>query len=315
MSTFDGSAMTVQATPHERPGLLEQLWKHAHDQLLSWFGIVGAAATLVSNSEGLFRLAYWLKQIAQHWIEITSFIWSSVFFLPHIEPFDAQLLNAVGFIVLNVLLSLRRTVEPARWQTLASALLAGIVITAIFQEGFARADIATPRDGSDIVPGLVGFAANWLLPVWEAYMAPYDLLFVPWQNHSLASIATGVGIYGLIAFWLAWGIAGGVGRLARMGAAVVSLLVLFAVYVALAVYQQESATLTSMFVIPVSLVVIGLPLIAALNLFSHFSPFQFDLTVFQRRLWQIIAAIALVLLADRSWLVFEKVASLAPVGI
>jgi hypothetical protein len=305
--------MTVQATPQERQGLFDPLWKGARDQLLSWFGIVGAAITFVSNSEGLFKLTYWLSQLAQHWIDITSFIWRSLFFLPHIEPFDAQVLNAIGFILLNVFLSMRRKTIPTRWQTRASALLAAIVLTIIFQEGFARAASATPSNGA-LIPGPIGFAEAWLIPVWEAYIVPYELLFSPWERHSPASVVAAVWIYGLIIFWLGWGIRGGARRLVQIGASALSLIILASAYIAIAVREWESSSFTAMIVVPISLVLLGIPSIAALNLLSHFSPLHFDLAVFQKRLWQIIVAIAVVLLADRSWLVVQKVASLAGIG-
>ena len=82
------------------------MWKKARFELLSWFGIVGATITLVSNLSSLVEMARWVKLLVENWIVVISWLWNKIlFFVIEVDPGDAIALTCLLFFLVTILSS------------------------------------------------------------------------------------------------------------------------------------------------------------------------------------------------------------------
>lgn len=94
------------AKPEVQASRLQRASKIARHQFLSWFGIAGAALTLVTNMQSVMMLARWVGRVLESWLWIIRFVWQHVlFFLPKIGVIDSLLLTFLSFAVVNVVMS------------------------------------------------------------------------------------------------------------------------------------------------------------------------------------------------------------------
>lgn len=71
-------------------------------QAVAWFGIIGAAATLMGHLRGVLAFAQVSEFPVLSWITLLTDIWRNVLFiLPQITRTDAVLLSLFSFVVLN----------------------------------------------------------------------------------------------------------------------------------------------------------------------------------------------------------------------
>jgi hypothetical protein len=135
-----GAVVAQLAKPEAQPSTLQRVSKIARYELLSWFGIAGAALTLVTNMKGLLTLARWVAQLFDSWTRILNFVWRHVFFfLPKIDAIDSLLLTFLSFAAVNVIMSSTR-LAPAdvRRHSRTSLIAAICLIVGIFWIGWQR---------------------------------------------------------------------------------------------------------------------------------------------------------------------------------
>jgi len=135
-----GAVVAQLAKPEVQTSTLQRVSKVARYELLSWFGIAGAALTLVTNMKGVLTLARWVAQLFDSWTRILSFVWRHVFFfLPKIDAIDSLLLTFLSFAAVNVIMSSTRIApELARRHSRKSLIAAICLIVGIFWIGWQR---------------------------------------------------------------------------------------------------------------------------------------------------------------------------------
>ncbi len=156
-----GAVVAKLAEPVEQGLSVARLSKGARYQLLSWFGIVGAAVSLAANLQGLVALANWTKLLLGSWVSTLTFVWQHVlFFLPKIYETDALVLTFVSFAVVNMVVSseARGVSRPNSKRKLLSVVVASVLVLAIFVSGLAQVTSAVKGQ----VPGLYPDFARFL---------------------------------------------------------------------------------------------------------------------------------------------------------
>ena len=156
-----GAVVAKLAEPVEQGLSVARLSKGARYQLLSWFGIVGAAVSLAANLQGLVALANWTKLLLGSWVSTLTFVWQHVlFFLPKIYETDALVLTLVSFAVVNMVVSseARGVSRPNSKRKLLSVVVASVLVLAIFVSGLAQVTSAVKGQ----VPGLYPDFARFL---------------------------------------------------------------------------------------------------------------------------------------------------------
>jgi hypothetical protein len=127
------------AKPSETATRIAKALSKTKLELLSWFGIVGATTTLVTNLRGVLTIAEWARIFLEKWTAIAHAIWSNVlFFLPNLRSADAVSFTFLAFLTASFATSFRkRTVQkpsPIRvflaWLTLLYAI--SIVVEIMF---------------------------------------------------------------------------------------------------------------------------------------------------------------------------------------
>ena len=79
------------------------LWKKARFELLTWFGILGAAITLAANIRGVVQLAVWVRSLVDSWVAAVTWFWAKIlFFLPKITSADALMFTFISFCIINM---------------------------------------------------------------------------------------------------------------------------------------------------------------------------------------------------------------------
>ena len=176
------AAVTAQlAKPAQRDGLVSAFAKRTRFELLSWVGIIGTIITLTSNLQSILTLARWVRSVVQSWTEIVTVIWRHVlFFMPTVYAPDALFLTFFSFIVLSAATSLRRRTGPTpRYQKL-SALLAFLVVIAIFLAGLSQS-MQTERGESY-------FTKVILDPFWYRFAGRLQDLDMGWVMYVLVPL-------------------------------------------------------------------------------------------------------------------------------
>ena len=101
-----GAVVAQLAKPEAQASTLQRASKVVRFEILSWFGIAGAALTLVTNMQSVMMLARWVGRVIKSWLWIVRFVWQHVlFFLPKIDAIDSLLLTFLSFAVVNVVMS------------------------------------------------------------------------------------------------------------------------------------------------------------------------------------------------------------------
>lgn len=98
-------------------------------QLLTWFGIVGAAISIFTSASGLLNLADWARLIAQNWLQWMHLLWASlaaIFDIPRVAPEIVPLLTFIAF---------------------SAMLVVGLRFSEIIWPTFERFSIAVPQLG------------------------------------------------------------------------------------------------------------------------------------------------------------------------
>lgn len=130
------------AKPVAQPSTMVRAARHARFQLLSWFGIAGAAISLATNLQGLLTLARWARSFFELWTVIVQYVWTHVlFFLPKVYGSDALVLTLMLFAAVNMIMcSIRTANAPTRRRalTILSILIGSVVIIVMFGFGMHR---------------------------------------------------------------------------------------------------------------------------------------------------------------------------------
>lgn len=135
-----GAVVAQLARPEAQSTTLQRVSKVARYELLSWFGIGGAALTLVTNMKGVMTLAHWVGQLFDSWTRILSLIWRHIlFFLPKIDAIDSLLLTFLSFAAVNVVMSSTQFAPAIVRQHSRTSLIAAIgLIVCIFWIGWQK---------------------------------------------------------------------------------------------------------------------------------------------------------------------------------
>jgi hypothetical protein len=109
--------------------------EQARYQLLSWFGILGGAISILSHMEGVITLGKMAGYIIASWSSLLIFVWGKLlFFLPVIDITDASIFTVMSFAVINLGLSTSRNPSEQSRSLFykLSVFLAGILLIGIF---------------------------------------------------------------------------------------------------------------------------------------------------------------------------------------
>jgi hypothetical protein len=137
-----GAVIALLAKPQEQRPLLTRLSGRARFELLSWFGIIGAALSLTSMLRSLQLIAEWTQRILESWISVLHAGWRKIlFFLPTLAASDAIFLTFVAFMLINVITSCRRSRAIGPNETWYSALPPLTIILIIFTTGLLQSDL------------------------------------------------------------------------------------------------------------------------------------------------------------------------------
>jgi hypothetical protein len=154
-------ALLARPATAPRTVFLARAW--TRQELLSWFGIIGAVLTVAANVRGLADIAIWARWLLSSWLDIVAWFWKSVlFFLPRLSVDDASLLSIIVFLLMNIAASLRpRAVRNSVWTVAGCWILAGWIVGSIYWSAFDRI--------LSSAPGVTGTIFDWL---WVVVIAP-----------------------------------------------------------------------------------------------------------------------------------------------
>lgn len=139
LENIGGAITALLAKPSAAPSL----YKVLRYQFWSWFGIIGATITFVSNMSAFARLATWARFLTDNWVAGITYFWSKIlFFLPSVPKTDAIVLTFFSFITSNAIFAVRRGgsgKSSILKLSSASILLFGMFVAAIFaQQGLDK---------------------------------------------------------------------------------------------------------------------------------------------------------------------------------
>jgi hypothetical protein len=159
------AVVSLLARPQIEPSRIDRTLRQARFQLLSWFGIAGAAITLTNNLHGAITFSKWIKLIFDSWATILQQLWAHVlFFLPRVLKADALQLSLVAFVVLNIAMCSTKmpTVAGRKFATFFAIAVPAIIIVSIFLTGL------TKLGGGWVIPEALGgsLEENGHLPVY-----------------------------------------------------------------------------------------------------------------------------------------------------
>jgi hypothetical protein len=97
-----GARRTVTGAMNQQSATDRSNWAWLRYQAVAWFGVVGAAATLVGHLRGVIQFAHIFEPPVVAWIAVITGAWRRIlFFGPTVTASDAVLLSLFSFLVMN----------------------------------------------------------------------------------------------------------------------------------------------------------------------------------------------------------------------
>jgi hypothetical protein len=160
-------------------------WAWLRYQAVAWFGIAGAAATLMSHLLGVIEFARAFKLLASVWTAAITAVWrKALFFAPTISAYDAILLSLFSFLVMN---SVNASFRP-RPRLAYAPLLIAVPALAFVPIFVARAQVI-----NDDRPGLIQIYAE--SPLGQALSSSFNWLLDFVGPMSLLGLVAGFGFF------------------------------------------------------------------------------------------------------------------------
>jgi hypothetical protein len=174
-----GAVIALLAKPQDWQPLLTRLSGRARFELLSWFGIIGAALSLTSMLRSLQLIAEWTRRILDSWISFLQAAWGKLF--PTLAGSDAIFLTFISFMLINVITSCRRSPTIGEGEPWYPMLLPLTIILGIFTTGLLQSDLRgsylSTLYAIDPVP--VHLYADYPILNFLSYVAAFALILVP----------------------------------------------------------------------------------------------------------------------------------------
>lgn len=266
---------------------------------VTWIGLTGAALSLLSRADKLLSVGPLLRHVSRTWSEATSAFWLATIQPPEIDPTDLQLLNIFTFLGATIIACARYGQQLRLPRFYLSAAAATAVLVVFYHAGLSRAlSRAGPPAAWDLTTAVfaTSLEAYRALPVWLADMAGHPLSLL---RPSLGMVVLSSIVYGAIAAWLVSSAWLGLGRLLRSAMTFPATLLLGLGYTVLSGEPPAALFDTSHLNIGLAIALIGVPFVALLSLGSKLSGYDFSTDLLARRLWCIVALMAMALALDR----------------